>query len=554
MILYQPLGFVSIILHAHLPYVRHPRASECLEELWLMEAITETYIPLIEVMQGLLRDGVPFRLTMSITPTLAGMLGDELLQTRYLQHNTRLCQLAEKEVQRTRWQPQLQTIARGYLTQFQKAREIMEGCHCRLLDLFIELERTGSLEIMASAATHGYLPLMFINPKAVEAQIALGIETHRHIFGKAPAGFWLPECGFVPGIDEILEAYGIRYIITDSHGILHAEPRPRYSVYAPVYTPAMVAAFGRDWESSKQVWSASEGYPGDFCYRDFYRDIGFDLDYDYIKPYLVAGIRGFTGMKYHRITGKGDHKEIYDLEMAKRRAADHAGNFMFNRELQIQYLAARMNRPPLIVAPYDAELFGHWWYEGPQWLDYFYRKTAYEQRIFTMITPSEYLNKYPSNQVSMPSESSWGNGGYHEVWLDGSNDWIYRHLHRAADRMVHLANRYGAAQGDLRRALNQSARELLLAQASDWAFIMKTGTMVEYAHRRTQQHIANFTELYHQITENRINNQWLNSLEQDHNIFPWIDYSIYAGNINKTSLANLSDYVATANSTNLAHI
>jgi 1,4-alpha-glucan branching enzyme len=531
------VGYVSIVLHAHLPYVRHPKTPECLEELWLMEAITETYIPIIEVMDGLLRDNVPFRLTMSITPTLASMLADGFLQERYHRHITKLCELAEKEVQRTRFMPGLQTMAVQYLRQFQRARQTFEDCHYRLLDRFIALEKTGSLEIIASAATHGYLPLLYINPKAVEAQIALGVETYRHFFAKEPSGFWLPECAFTPGIDEILGAYGIRYVITDSHGIIHAQPRPRYSVYAPIYTPAMVAAFGRDWESSKQVWSASEGYPGDFFYRDFYRDIGFDLDYDYIKPYLIAGIRGFTGIKYYRISGKGNHKEIYDPGIAQIRAAEHAGNFMFNRELQAQFLAARMDRPPLIIAPYDAELFGHWWYEGPQWLDYLFRKAAYDQEVFAMITPTEYLQQYPSNQISMPSESSWGNGGYHEVWLDGSNDWIYRHLHRAADRMVQLANRYRHADGHLERALNQAARELLLAQASDWAFIMKTGTMVEYAQRRTREHISNFIELYHQITENRIDIRWLKEQEEEHNIFPWLDFRIYAGEIKRANVA-----------------
>ncbi len=530
------LGCVSIILHAHLPYVRHPETPQCLEELWLMEAITETYLPLIDMMRRLLGDKVPFRLTMSITPTLAWMLADEYLQRKYAQHIGKLCELAEKEVNRTRHQPKVQQVALHYLRQFRRSQQLFEDCQGRLLDCFVELEKTGNLEIMASAATHGYLPLLFVNPKAVEAQIAIGVDTYRHFFGKDPSGFWLPECGFVPGIDDILARYGIKYVVLDSHGILHAEPRPRYSVFAPVYTPAGVAAFGRDWESSKQVWSAWEGYPGDYFYRDFYRDIGFDLDYDYIKPYLVDGVRGFTGIKYYRITGKGEYKEIYDPQAALQRAAVHAGNFMFNRELQIKYLADKMDRQPLIVAPYDAELFGHWWYEGPQWLNYLFRKSAYDQRIFKMVTPSEYLAEYPSNQVAVPSESSWGNGGYHEVWLDPCNDWIYRHLHKAADRMVYLANCFPTAQGLTERALNQAARELLLAQASDWAFIMKAGTMVDYARRRTQQHLLRFTELYRQITANSIDQGFLNTLEAQDNLFPDLNFRIYGCNSAKTPL------------------
>ena len=529
--MHQVSGHVAIVLHAHLPYVRHPEREECLEELWLMEAITETYIPLIEMLQGLLRDGVDFRLSMSITPTLASMLADEFLQRRYSRHIDRLQELASKEVERTRWQPRLQTVALMYLSQFQKAQRLFDKYHHRLLDAFARIAQTGKLEILASAATHGYLPLLYLNPKAVEAQIAVGVATYRHHFGKNPQGFWLPECGFAPGIDGILAKYGLRYFLTDSHGVLHGEPRPHTSVYAPVHTPAAVAAFGRDWESSKQVWSATEGYPGDYYYRDFYRDIGFDLDYDYIRPYLVDGIRGCTGIKYHRITGSAGHKDTYDPRVAQERAAEHAGNFMFNREQQIRHFAPHMERPPLIVAPYDAELFGHWWYEGPQWLDYLFRKSAYDQKVFTMITPSEYLGRYPSGQVSMPSESSWGNGGYHEVWLDDSNAWIYRHLHKAAQRMVDMANRYTDATDILQRALNQAARELLLAQASDWAFIMKTGTMMEYARRRTEEHLLSFTELYSQITENRIDEACLQSLEYRNNIFPQIDFRIYTDDI-----------------------
>lgn len=497
--------------------------------MWLFEGITETYIPLIQMMRGLLRDEIDFRLTMSLTPTLCSMLTDDLLQRRYEDHINKLCELAEKEVERTRWQPELHRLATMYRDQFAQARNFYESLHGRLLDAFVQLQNTGKLELIASAATHAYLPLLAVNPEAVEAQIAIGINAYKHFFGKEPEGFWLPECAFQPGIDEILAAYDIRYFITDSHGVLHAVPRPKYAVYAPVYTPAGVAAYGRDWESSKQVWSATEGYPGDFYYRDFYRDIGFDLDYDYVAPYLPAGIRSCTGVKYHRITGHSDYKELYNPDIARERAAEHAGNFLFNRKLQIQYLAGHMKRPPVVVAPYDAELFGHWWYEGPRWLDFLLRKSAFDQQVYTLTTPGEYLKKHPSNQVAMPSESSWGNGGYHEVWLEGSNDWIYRHLHKAAERMVELAQRYPAADGDLRRALNQAARELLLAQASDWAFIMKTGTMVEYARRRTQEHITRFTELFNQITNNSINPAWLRKIEFQDNIFPDIEYSVYAG-------------------------
>ena len=179
-----------------------------------------------------------------------------------------------------------------------------------------------------------------------------------------------------------------------------------------------VAAFGRDVESSKQLWSAEEGY-GNGCYAIFYRDIGFDMDLDYIRPYICDGTRKQTGFKYYRITGKTEQKELYDPDRAREQTAIDAGNFMFNREKQIEHLHGVMGKPPLIISPYDAELFGHWWYEGPMWINYLVRKAHYDQSVFKMVTPGEYLEEYPTHQVATPSMSSWGYKGYSEVWLEG---------------------------------------------------------------------------------------------------------------------------------------
>jgi 1,4-alpha-glucan branching enzyme len=201
---------------------------------------------------------------------------------------------------------------------------------------------------------------------------------------------------------------------------------------------------------------------------------------------------------------------------------------MFNREKQAEYLAGLLGTKPIIVSPYDAELFGHWWYEGPDWIEFLLRKIYYDQDNIETITPSEYLERYPMQQVVQPSMSSWGYKGYNEVWLEGSNDWIYPHLHMMADRMIELAGRHQSADGLLLRALNQAARELLLAQSSDWAFIMKTGTMVEYAHKRTKDHIGRFDRLYKDILASRINEKWLGEIESRDNIFPDIDYRVYA--------------------------
>ena len=184
---------------------------------------------------------------------------------------------------------------------------------------------------------------------------------------------------------------------------------------------------------------------------------------------------------------------------------------------------------PVVVAPYDAELFGHWWFEGPTFLDFFIRKCAFDQKVFKLATPGDYLRDFPENQLAQPPMCSWGANGYAGVWLDASNDWIYPHLHRCAERMIALARDYPRAEGVTLRALNQAARELLLAQSSDWAFIMKTGTMVEYAVKRTKVHVNNCLELHRQIVSEKIDEGFLSNLEATDNIFSEIDYRIFRG-------------------------
>ncbi len=522
-------GYLCLLFHAHLPYVRHPEYDDFLEEDWFYEAMTETYIPLLEVFEGLVEDGVDFRITMSLTPTLLSMMTDPLLQERYLRHLDKLIELAEHEVERTRWLPEFQPLAQMYFYRFHRAREFFENRYQRnLVSAFRKFQDRGVLEIITCAATHGFLPLMDVSREAVRAQIKTACDHYEKHLGHRPRGIWLPECGFAPGIDEILQEQGIRFFFTEAHGILHASPRPRYGVFAPLITPSGVAAFGRDLESSKQVWSTEEGYPGDYDYREFYRDIGFDLEYDYIHPYLHSdGIRINTGIKYYRITGRTVHKLPYDPHRAQEKAAQHAGNFMYNREKQAEFLHDYIGRMPIIVSPYDAELFGHWWYEGPEWINMVIRKTVHDQKTLRLITPSEYLTENSTLQVSMPSMSSWGYKGYTEVWLEGSNDWIYRHLHKAAERMVELAERFQNQNGLFRRALNQAARELLLAQSSDWAFIMKTGTMVEYAVKRTKDHLLRFDRLYQDLIQQRVDEPYLSRLEHLDNVFPDINFEDY---------------------------
>jgi 1,4-alpha-glucan branching enzyme len=528
----MPVGYWCPVLHAHLPYVRHPEHAQFLEEDWFFEGLTETYIPLIIVLDGLLADGVDYRLTMTLSPPLVSMMTDELLLNRYSGYLDRLVDLARREVDRTqREDPRFAELARVYLHEFSHIRQVFAETYGRnLVNAFRKHRDAGKLEIITCGATHGFLPLMDPVPQAVRAQVQVAAHHYRKHFGGDAQGIWLPECGYMPGHELYLKEAGLRYSFLEAHGLTDAHPRPSYGVMAPILSPGGIVFFGRDMESSRQVWSAEAGYPGDYEYREFYKDVGWELPLDYLRPYLGDGMRRNLGIKYFRVTGKvglGD-KQPYDRQRGLEKAAMHAGHFLERRQQQVREQAGRMDRPPIVVSPYDAELFGHWWFEGPDFLNFLFRKMHFDQDVIKPITPPEYLDRFPDCEVVQPPMSTWGAKGYAEVWLNTSNDWIYPHLDMAAEHMVELARRFETPNDLERRALNQAARELLLAQASDWAFIMKTGTTVEYAKKRTRDHIARFMYLYRALLgEVMLEEPIVRDFEERDNIFADVDYRVY---------------------------
>ncbi|NBC31617.1 MAG: DUF1957 domain-containing protein [Alphaproteobacteria bacterium] len=525
-------GYLAFVLHAHLPYVRHPEFEAFLEERWFFEAVTETYIPLLKFFERAAREGVPFRVTLSLSPTLLAMMEDPLLQDRYRAHTDKLIRLCEWEMDRNRDQGHIRWLAEMYRGLFIEAKDYFDKWEGRLSQACKALVDRGVLELMTCAATHGILPLLNVQPKSVEAQVVTGLDYFESVFGFRARGLWLPECGWTPGLDPVLRREGVRYFFLESHGIDHAAVTPFHGVYAPIYTPEGVAAFGRDRDCTKEVWSANEGYPGDTDYREFYRDIGHDLEFDYIDRALGGGVRSDTGIKYHRITGPTPHKALYDPEAGKNKAALHAGIFLDKRVHQVDYLRSAMETAPIIVAPFDAELFGHWWFEGPQWLDFVIRKTAYDQDTVALVTLSDYLDRHPVHQVGDPGTSTWGHAGYFETWLNGRNDWIYNHYLECGARMERLAQRYagnGAAPSPLvDRALKQCMRELLLAQCSDWPFIISNCTAENYANRRVKDHVTRFHYSADAIESGTIDEDYLRAIEYADNVFPDIDYACFA--------------------------
>jgi 1,4-alpha-glucan branching enzyme len=516
-----------------LPFTRHPDDEDALEERWLFEAMSECYLPLIIAYDELIEEKINFKITMSITPTLMTMLQDEYLNKRYFEYLKKSIELSEKELIRTENSAELYRVSNFYNKRFKDLLATYEKYDYRIMNAFKRFDKLGFLEIITSSATHGLLPLLIVNKETVRAQISTAVQSYSECLGHAPKGIWLPECAYTYELDSILKEYGLEYFIGENTAVLHACPKPNYGTYAPISSNNGVVVFGRDIESSHQVWSNYMGYPGDVNYREFYRDIGHELDMTYVAPYINQnGIRVDTGIKYYKITGATENKDIYNRNKAMEVVKQHAEHFRKSREFQINRVSEHMSVKPIITCPYDTELFGHWWFEGTDFIKEFIKSVSKEVTNFKMITPSKYLEKYPIVQCCIPAASTWGENGDFSVWLNHTNDWIYREIHKCARRMVDLADKYKEPEALIKRALNQAARELMLAEASDWSFIMKNDTTVNYAIKRVKNHVERFNTLYIEILNDKVDSDELSKIEEIDNIFENINYEIYRSNTN----------------------
>ncbi len=511
-------GSLLLLLHAHLPYIRHPEHIDFLEERWLFEATAECYLPLFRMLEGIAADDVPCRLVFSCSPTLLSMWGDPLLQDRMHRYFQLQLHLAECECERTRSEPE-HDLAVFYLERFRRNLADYQRWQRDLIRPLVQLHDEGILELWTTAATHGFLPILRHDAWTAKLQIQVGVDTFRRLTGRSPAGFWLPECGFYPGVESLLKEMDCGVTVVESHGILHARPRPLSGVHRPVRCPNGVAVFGRDPDASSQVWSSQTGYPGDPWYREYYRDIGHTLPVEDLCGFPVDGdIRTPTGIKYCRVTGETEDKALYDPERARLKAAEHARHFIDSRAATVREVDGE-NLHPVIMAPYDAELFGHWWYEGPVFLDQVIRGLA-NRTDLELATPGDILERNGIMPVAQPSASTWGDKGYHDVWLDDANDWIYPHLFSAAARIRKALTLPYRPDPLHERLLVQALRELMLAQSSDWPFIMKTGTAVDYARKRVQDHLTRINWLLDAFAQPTFNREYLNALETLTPIFP----------------------------------
>jgi 1,4-alpha-glucan branching enzyme len=493
-------GYLAVVLHAHLPFVRHPEHERPLEERWLFEALAECYLPLLGVFERLRRAGIAFRLTMSLTPPLAAMLRDDLLQRRFDDYLSRAQKLADRETHRLAGDERFGPVARFYVEQLLEVRSTWERARRDVVGALVGYADAREIELISCSATHAYLPGLLPTRSALRAQLRVGMRAFEHLTGRRPAGIWLPECAYAPEFDGDVGRAGFRYAVLDTHGIAFARPRPPFGHLAPIASQGGVVYFGRDPDSSKQVWSRREGYPGDAYYRDFYRDVGFDLPAEYLGEEIGPfGTRMMTGLKYHRITGSADDKAPYQPGVALERAAVHAADFLAKRTAQVTRAAATLPVPPIVVAPYDAELFGHWWFEGPAFLENFYRLLHKAQSTgeatLEAVTLGDYLARHPVAVRATPAASTWGAGGYGDVWIGPESSKVWRHIHHASRYVSWLVERNRTATGARGRALDQAIVELLLLQSSDWGFIIANRTVAAYAWGRVRAHVHRLRHL-----------------------------------------------------------
>ena len=528
-------GF-TFVLHSHIPYCRQTGRWPHGEE-WIHEAIAETYLPLLTSLFRMYDDGIPFRLTVGITPVLAEQLADQDIQDHFVLYVAERMKAADADIARfgrtgREPDPARHALATWYRDWYAAGRDAFTGRFGGdLVGAFRALQDAGLVEIATSAATHGYLPLLATD-NAIAAQLATATRAYRRFFGRPPRVFWLPECayrpGYVvfdtrsgmagpaagerqlirPGLEDFLEREGLRLFFVETHAITGGAPvgkaagdaiglyaavpeRELLAIQSPIVPPkamttyhpylvgdSKVAAVGRDNQTSMQVWSSVIGYPGDPVYREFHQK---DPE---------------SGLQYWRVTGADvplGAKALYDPLAAAARVQAHAEHFVGVVEATAADFEAEYGQG-LIAANYDTELFGHWWFEGPQWLEAVLRRMCLSTTV-TLTAAGAWLAGHPPAERAAILEGSWGSGGTHHTWNNLQNAWIWPLVHGAERRMVELATRWPDAGGPRRDILNQAARELLLLQSSDWPFLMSTGQAESYASLRFTEHLAKFNRL-----------------------------------------------------------
>ena len=503
--------YFSLVLHAHQPYVLHhgtwPHGTD-----WLLEAAVETYLPVLSMLRRLLADGIPLRANLSITPVLLEQLADTGFRAELPNYIERKISSAQEDFAffQQAGEFHLAELAQHWKLVFQRLKDEVAFSGGDLVAGFRQAEEAGCISLMTSAATHCYAPLVGTD-ESLRAQFRTAVDTHRQHLGRQPRGIWLPECGYRPagtwrypvphanlatqpvqqrmGVEQALAEAGLRYTFVDSHLVDDADPAPAYAgdesaqtLAARIYqahtvADSQVAVFARDPRSAFQVWSPQFGYPGDFEYLDFHKK------------------RWPGGHRYWRVTGEStgiDEKLPYQPAAAAERCLAHAKHFvaLLSETLRATSTGAESN---VLCAPFDLELFGHWWHEGLQFLEHVARELAAAPDAVQPVTCSQYLRQYPPQSALRMREGSWGSGGDSSVWLNGETAASLAEVY-AAELAVRAASGKAAwtDNGTGERIARQLCRELLLMQSSDWPTLVTTGAARDYAERRFEEHRTSF--------------------------------------------------------------
>ncbi|MGD0353648.1 MAG: 1,4-alpha-glucan branching protein domain-containing protein [Dehalococcoidia bacterium] len=553
------VGGFTFVLHSHLPYCRNAGRWPHGEE-WIHEAASETYIPLLDALYDLKKEGCPFKLTLGITPVLVEQLADPLVIDHLAEFIEDKIQRAQLDVNRfdKANEGHLLYLARFYLDRYQHIlKSFNERFERNLILAFKKLQDEEYIEITTSAATHAYLPLLE-RDSSIYGQLQTGKESYKRHFGVEPSSVWLPECGYrpayyvgssdksyiKPGLESFLAQLGLTCFFAETHTVEGGEPvgkareevigpyadisrryvvpLPEYSIpterttYLPywVRTPE-VAVIGRNNRTSMQVWSAEWGYPGDFNYREFHKK------------------DGISGLQYWKVTGaKVDlaYKEYYDPYWAGQRVAEHSAHYAQLVEELLTRFYQETGKFGIVSAAYDTELFGHWWFEGVEWVKQVLRYIS-QNELVEPTTASKFIEKHPPEDVLALPESSWGSGGGHFTWQNADTDWIWPIMQSAALKMEGLVARYADTEGPMKKILNQTARELVLLQSSDWPFLITTGQARVYAENRFLEHVNRFQKLADIAESGHADKAAValcNEIWELDKVFPKIDYRSFA--------------------------
>ena len=507
---------ILFVLHAHLPFVREPGVPDFLEERWLFEAISECYLPLIDVLERMQKRSSKSAIVLSVSPTVVAMLSDELLRQRFEAWLIRLREFYPSLEKHFRHQPESRAV-RTHRERHERILKMWAELDGDVLGAFRKFADTGVLELWTTAATHAFLPGFAGVPQLVHAQIRIAFESHRRAFGREPSGFWLPECAFDPALLNDLAELRELPVVVEGRAMLLAEPRPPEGIFRPARLSNGMIALGRDSELCAHIWSREAGYPGDVSYREFHHDLGWNSPLELIGPLLPSGvIRAPTGIKLKRITNL-EPKHVYDADVAELRAREHATDYFFRVRDRVESLKRAGVEAPVVTLAFDAELFGHWWHEGPVFLDAFLRSIEASSSLRVCSSGDALFASRSGPLLSLPP-TTWGKNENASTWLSTATS----DEHAAVVSLARQLVEQGPSMP--RRLFAQALRELCLAAASDWPFLIANASNEGFARSRLQLHTSALKALLRPLNGriSKIDTSELDVCEMRDNLFAFL--------------------------------